>query len=138
MNSKMKRTACGLGLAMALSLAGTSAFAGVLKTPYLIYPGVNSQMTVLWQDTATEAGNVLTWDTDPTFSTNPHNMTVPEYASWNQHKYTITGLTPDTKYYYKVVDPTNGTYGTGSFWTAPAATSTHVKFLGMGDSRSQP
>jgi predicted phosphodiesterase len=104
----------------------------------MIYPGVNSQMEILWQDTATEATNTLTWDTDPSFGTNPQTVTVPEYGSYNQHMYTITGLQPDTKYYYQVADATNGVYGTGSFITAPVSNSTHVRFLGMGDSRTNP
>jgi len=136
MNRKLKRSACRLGVVAALSLASTSAFAGVMKSPYLIYPGVNSQMEVLWQDNGTETTNTLSWGTDTTYSLG--SVTVPEYGSANQHRYIITGLTPNTKYYYQVSDATNGVYGSGSFITAPDDSATSVRFLGLGDSRSNP
>jgi predicted phosphodiesterase len=135
MNRTMKNTLRGLGVAAAFSLLGTSAFAGILKHPYLIYPGQNTRMQVLWQDDASEATNTVSWGTDTTYSMG--SAAVPEYGD-KQHKYTITGLTPNTKYYYRVADTTNGVYGAGSFITAPADNVTSIRFLGMGDSRSQP
>ena len=134
MDSKMKKIARSLGLAAALTLAGTSAFAGLLKHPYLIYPGVNTQMEVLWQDNATETTNTLSWGTDTSYALG--SVTVPQYGGSNQHKYTITGLTPNTTYYYQVSDATNGVYGSGSFITAPDDSATSVKILAMGDSRT--
>ena len=68
MNYKIKKYLRSLGLAAAFSLLGTAAFAGLLKSPYLIYPGQNSTMQVLWQDTASETGNTLSWGTDTTYS----------------------------------------------------------------------
>jgi len=139
MNAKMKKTLGSLALGLALSSCASAAFAGILKSPYLIYPGQNSQMTVLWQDNASEVGNTLTWGTDPTFTTNLGSTPVAEYGSANQHRYTITSLSPDTTYYYKVEATAGGTlYGSGSFITGPADNATSVRFLGMGDSRSQP
>jgi predicted phosphodiesterase len=134
MDSRMKRIACSLGLAAALTLAGTSAFAGILKHPYMIYPGVNSQMEVLWQDNASETTNTLSWGTDTSYSLG--SVMVAEYGAFNQHKYTITGLTPNTKYFYQVSDATNGVYGTGSFISGPDDSATSIRFLGMGDSRT--
>jgi predicted phosphodiesterase len=136
MNYAMKKSLQSLGLAAVFSLVGTAAFAGVLKTPYMIYPGVNSQMEVLWQDNASESTNTLSWGTDTTYSMG--SVTVPEYGAYNQHKYVITGLTPNTKYYYQVADATNGVYGSGSFITAPLESATAIRFLAMGDSRTWP
>ena len=135
MNRKMKKTACSLGLVAALSLAGTSAFAGIMRTPYLIYPAVNTQMEVLWQDNATETNNTISWGTDTTYGMG--SAVVAEYGTSNQHSYTITGLAPDTKYFYQVTDGGSNVYGTGSFITAPVVGTNHVKFIGMGDSRGQ-
>jgi predicted phosphodiesterase len=167
-----KKHLLSLGLVSTISLLSTAAFAtGVLpgtllKSPYLIYPGVNTQMEVLWQDSASQT-DTLSWYSDAGLTqlvgsadvassgvvgpaTLPADSTVTlatlqtayqnqqnNQVANNQHIYTITGLTADTKYYFKV---SNGatTYATGSFITAPADSATHVKFLGMGDSRSQP
>ena len=137
MNTMMKKTLTSLVFVLAFAVCGTSAFAGLLKNPYLIYPGVNTQMEVLWQDTATETTNTVSWGTDTSYSLG--SVTVSENNStMNQHMYTITGLQPNAKYYYKVADAANGVYGAGSFITAPEANVTHVKFLAMGDSRNNP
>ena len=139
MNNMMKKTLTGIIFTLVFAMCSTSAFAALLKNPYLIYPGVNTTMEVLWQDTQTETTNTVIWGTDPTFATTLGSATVPENNSTaNQHMYTITGLAPDTKYYFQVADATNGVYGTGSFITAPDLNSTHVKFLAMGDSRNNP
>ncbi len=114
----------------------TAAFAGVLKKPYLIYEGVNTTMTVLWQDSASESTNTLSWGTDTSYSLG--NVTVPEYGPSSQHRYHITGLQPGTKYHYRVADATNGVYGAGSFLTAPEVNASSVKFLAFGDTRSAP
>jgi hypothetical protein len=102
------------------------------KGTYLIYPGDNTKMTVLWQLPMTQ-GCTLAWGTDTSYSTDSNTTT--EYGD-HQHSCTITGLTPGTKYYYKV---TAGTFETtGSFRAAPAADATSVKFLAYGDTRTYP
>ncbi|HBA88143.1 MAG TPA: hypothetical protein DCZ75_09220 [Geobacter sp.] len=117
-------------VALALVLCATAAFAGIRKAPYLMFEGSNTSMSVLWQTDATES-NTLRWGTDTAYTTG--QATVGVYGSDFQHKYTITGLQPDTKYYYEVAG-----YGTGSFRTAPASSATSLKFLAYGDSRSYP
>jgi predicted phosphodiesterase len=136
MNTMKKKALTSLVFVLAFAVFSTAAFAGILKHPYLIYPGQNTTMEVLWQDNATETTNVLSWGTDTLYSMG--SITSPEYGSANQHAYTITGLTPNTKYYYQVADQTNGVYGAGSFITAPDDNVTAIRFIGMGDSRSQP
>ena len=42
----------------------TQGFANVRKGPYLIYPNVNTQMTVLWQLDATTSSSNIAWGTD--------------------------------------------------------------------------
>ena len=144
----MKKALAGLACGLAVTACGTAAFAatGVLKSPYLVYPVTSSQpgtatsMEVLWQDNDT-ATDTIKWGTDTTYSmgtetSNEYNVT-SNLAYGHQHAYTITGLQPDTKYYYEVIDENNSTYP-GSFITAPDASKTHVKFLAQGDSRSVP
>ncbi len=150
MNTKMKKALAGLacGLAIAAGAASASAANGVLKTPYLLYPNVPTQMEVLWQDNNTETDN-LTLYSDSAYSQVVCSDTSAEYsvtgtaAYGHQHAYifgntTACGpLTPDTMYYYSVTDSTSTTYQ-GFFMTAPYATDTHVRFIAQGDSRSQP
>lgn len=105
----------------------------VEKGPYLIYPGDNTQMTVLWQLDAT-AACTLEWGLDTTYSTG--SIQTAEYGSDHQHKYVISNLTPNARYYYRVTAA--GGYHTGSFLTAPADTATNLKFLAYGDTRTYP
>jgi predicted phosphodiesterase len=136
MYSAIKKALCGLSLMLALSVFSTSAFAGVLKKPYMIYEGQNPTMTVLWQDNAVENDNTISWGTDTGYGLG--SVTVPGYGPSNQHKYMITGLAPSTKYYYKVAAADGTVYGTGSFLTAPENDAKSVKFLAFGDTRSGP
>jgi predicted phosphodiesterase len=153
----MRRALSYMVFVLVFAVCGTTAFAGSnsLKTPYLIYPGTNTTMMVLWQDVAT-ATDTLFWGTNPACNTltsttrsTCSTASVSEVTSSypgapgadvnsslpHQHIYTITGLTPNTRYYYLV---SNGStvYGSGSFITAPAATATSVKFLAIGDTRT--
>jgi hypothetical protein len=110
-----------------------STESGFKKGPYLIYPGDNTQMTVLWQMTST-AGCTLAWGTDISYSTGSTATT--EYGTDHQHKFKITGLAPGTKYYYRIM--AGDAESTGSFRTAPSATATDVKFFAYGDTRTNP
>ena len=105
----------------------------MLKTPYLIYPGVVGQMEVLWQLSSSYT-STFEWGTDLSYSLS--SVQNNEYNSSNQHAYTITGLLPATKYYYRVT--TYGVSYTGSFVSAPAGDATQLKFLAYGDTRSYP
>ena len=113
-------------------LQETQPVAVVKKGPYLIYPGDNTQMMVLWQlDTTQDC--TLEWGTDTNYG---NSATSSEYSSDHQHRYTITSLTPGAKYYYRV--EMYGSYLTGSFLAAPAADAQNVKFLAYGDTRTNP
>ncbi|MHC4538507.1 MAG: phosphodiester glycosidase family protein [Planctomycetota bacterium] len=121
-----------------LTLVGTpsdvpgAVATGVRKGPYLIYPGDNTQMMVLWQLNTTQECT-LEWGTD----TNYGNAVISsEYGSDHQHLYTIGGLAPGVKYYYRV--EVGGDYHTGSFLAASAADGESAKFLAYGDTRSNP
>jgi len=63
-------------------------------------------------------------------------VTSSEYGSEHQHQYTITGLAPGAKYYYRV--EVDGDYHTGSFLAAPATDAENVKFMAYGDTRTNP
>jgi hypothetical protein len=101
------------------------------KPPYLVWLGDPTTMQVLWQ-TATSWPCSIQWGTDTnyTLGTEPTS----EFGSDHQHQYTLTGLVPGQKYYYRVIfDQT--TY-TGSFLAAPPAGTSRLKFIAYGDTRT--
>jgi hypothetical protein len=119
-----------IAAAIAFVLASTNAFASISKGPYLLFTGQNTSMDVAWQSSATES-NTVKWGTDTTYGLGTAAST--EYdATTHQHRFTVSGLQPGTKYYYQV----DG--AAGSFVTAPAAAATAVKILSTGDTRSYP
>jgi hypothetical protein len=103
-----------------------------LKPPYVFFPGDPTQMKVLWQLTAWDTTRIA-WGADTTCSLGTA-LTYP-YGDY-QHAYTITGLTPGTKYYYRVTN--EGVVHRGSFFAAPPPTTTRLKFMAYGDTRTNP
>jgi hypothetical protein len=103
------------------------------KGPYLIYPGNNTEMTVLWQLYETVECR-LEWGLDETCSAG--SVESSEYGNDHQHKITISGLVPDSKYYYRVIVGDQENFG--SFRSAPAAEAESLKFLAYGDTRTYP
>jgi hypothetical protein len=103
------------------------------KVPYLVYGGSNTEMDVHWQiilpDTCT-----IEWGTDQTYSLG--SVPTAGYGSDYQHAYTITGLTPGTQYYYRVL--VEAQQYAGYFRAAPPDEATAVKFFAYGDTRTYP
>ncbi len=123
----MKRS---FALLLIFCLTTSFASAAVIKGPYLIYPGTNTEMMVLWQKDVTQ-GCAIEWGENTSYTDG--SAAVPEYGSDNQHKYTITSLTPGTKYYYRIDSNDNLT---GSFYAAPANDANDVKLFAYGDTRN--
>ena len=96
MNSKLRSIVVVWGIVFTCTIIANAA---IKKGPYLFYPGTNSQMTVLWQLDSTQSCT-LEWGQDTSYSDGSTPTT--EYGSDHQHKYTITGLTVNTQYYYRV------------------------------------
>jgi len=113
---------------LGMALSSTAPF---LKTPYLLYEGTNSEMTVIWQLEDTQQCT-LEWGTDTTYSIG--NVQTTEYGSDHQHLYTITALAPGTQYFYQV--SCSGVFYPGSFFSAPPVTATDIKFFVYGDTRT--
>lgn len=116
-------------LLFTVGMFNASAESNFIKSPYLLFEGSNTSMSLLWQ-TSDDQANVIKWGTDTSYTMGQE--TVGTYGTDHQHKFTINGLKPATKYYYDVDGQT------GSFVTAPADDATSVKFLSYGDSRTQP
>ncbi len=112
------------------------------KAPYLIYEGVNTEMTVLWQIDGSQPCRI-SWGLDESYSLS--SVITKEYGSSHQHKYAVSDLIPGEKYFYKVVAlvGVEGEFqeidiGTGSFLAAPSEDATDLKFFVCGDTRGAP
>jgi hypothetical protein len=115
----------------------------ILKHPYLMLTGKNTEMKILWQikddlaiskvDLTWKAASDATWETVSPSS-------VENQAFLYQH--TLTGLTAATLYDYKVnitqQDQTEAKSYSGSFTTPPADDADSVSFYSYGDTRSNP
>ena len=119
------------GSPTATAVSGCTAVI-LTKGPTLIYTGDNTKMRVFWQWTS-NATFQMQWGTGTTYTSgnvavNPTNTTTHLYT------YDITGLTPGTKYNYRVV--TGSQCSSGTFYAAPASSATSVKFVSYGDTRT--
>jgi hypothetical protein len=122
-----------IGTAFLVTIHGGVASGALRKGPYLIYPGVNTEMTVLWQLDDTQSCT-LEWGEDTVYGDGC--VITTEYGNDHQHSYTITNLEPGAKYHY-LVTCGSGEYE-GSFHAAPPAGADSVKILVYGDTRTYP
>jgi hypothetical protein len=102
------------------------------KQPLLIWPGDPTQMKVAWQLNST-ASSTIDWGTDTTYALG--SQATAEYGTDHQHAYTITGLTPGWKYFYRVTTAGDPVYK-GSFHAAPPSNQSDVKLFVYGDTRT--
>ncbi|MFH1683686.1 MAG: metallophosphoesterase family protein [Candidatus Margulisiibacteriota bacterium] len=101
------------------------------KGPYLLYTNDNSSMTVIWQATSASFNSYIEWGRSAAYG----DRAAVFGNSANLFRYTINGLTPQSRTYYKVtVD--NDSYS-GSFMTAPSNAS-DLTFYAYGDNRDGP
>ncbi len=102
------------------------------KGPTLIFTGDNTKMRVFWQWTS-NATFQMEWGTSTSYGSG--NVAVnPSNTTTHLYQYVISGLTPGTKYYYEVAVGTQCSGGT--FYAAPAANASSVKFTSYGDTRT--
>lgn len=102
------------------------------KGPELVVTKSNTSKKIFWQWNANSSFRV-DWGT--TTSYGKTSATISAYNTTSHlYSYTITSLTPGTKYYYRVVTGTN--YAPGSFRAAPPASGTTLKFVSYGDTRT--
>jgi hypothetical protein len=117
-------------LSFDLELTGTEA-ASVTRGPYL-QMGTPSSVVVRWR-TGGATNSRVRYGTDlANLTSNADNL-----LSTTEHEVALTGLAPDTRYYYSV-GTTTGTLAGGSdylFYTAPTAASTlPTRIWAIGDS----
>ncbi|NOX85037.1 MAG: T9SS type A sorting domain-containing protein [Chlorobi bacterium] len=102
------------------------------KAPYLLFTGNNDEMLIVWQLDSTKTCHVE-WGTDTIYADG--SVYTEEYGDDHQHKTTLTGLTPNTKYFYRVsCDNTNIEYG--SFISGAEESAEEISFYAYGDTRT--
>lgn len=103
------------------------------KAPYVLYTGKNTEMLIIWQILGT-SNCKIDWGADETYALG--SQSTSEYGTAHQHKITLSGLTPATKYFYKVT--CNNEIKTGSFLSGANDSETAVSFYAYGDTRTNP
>ena len=98
--------------------------------PYLIYPDHIEQMTLLWQTHDTPGSTTIQWGETDSYGSQSSEATP---FGKHQFKYNITGLKPDTRYFYKVT--VDGEEKTGFFKSAPRPEKKVLTFYALGDTR---
>jgi hypothetical protein len=104
------------------------------KGPDLIYTGSSTAMKVFWQ-WSSNASFRVDWGTSSAYSASSPAISATDSAN-HLYAYTISGLNPGTKYFYRVV--TGSQYSAGTFVTAPDNSADAVNFVSYGDDRSNP
>jgi hypothetical protein len=104
------------------------------KGPDLVYTGSSTAMKLFWQWTANATFRV---DWGATASFGASSPTISAYDATNHlYSFTLTGLTPGAKVFYRVV--VGSQFADGTFFAAPDAAATSLKFVSYGDTRSNP
>jgi hypothetical protein len=104
------------------------------KGPELVYTKASTSMKIFWQ-WSSNASFRVDWGTSSGYGSSSPAVSASDTTN-HLYNYTITGLTAGTKYYYRVV--TGSQYAPGTFYTAPSASATTLKFFSYGDTRSNP
>jgi len=115
-----------------LYLKAATETSDFVKGPYLLYPADNTKMLIIWQTLNTNTCTV-DWGTDNTYSLG--STTTFEYGTAHQHKIILDGLTPGTKYFYRVTT-NNSSTKMSTFISGAADTATVVSFYSYGDTRT--
>ncbi len=123
-------TSSDLGFSLELLGSQQSAGGGTLtRSPYL-QRGSQTEITIRWRtniptDSRVELGA----------SVGNYTITVDSTTLISEHIVRVTGLTPDTKYFYRVGSTTQSLQGAADnfFTTAPTAGSRKVRIAAFGD-----
>ncbi|MEQ8224743.1 MAG: metallophosphoesterase family protein [Candidatus Eremiobacterota bacterium] len=108
------------------------------KGPYLIYPGNNTSMTVMWQTDKVPGDMIIEWGNTTAYGNQAQYSSIQtnDPNDVNLYSYTISNLAPGTKTYYQVY--IDGAKYPGSFMTAPGENESSLSFYAYGDTRDNP
>lgn len=107
------------------------------KGPYLVYPGNNTSMTVMWQTYETPVRSTIEWGYTEHYAEG--KVTIFENnmgKDGHQFSYTIKGLPHNTRIHYRVT--VGGQFYSSSFKTAPHDSDTSLSFYAYGDTILYP
>lgn len=114
-----------------MEMAGVTSFtSNVVRGPYLQVGG-QTRIMIRWR-TDVPTDSRVTWGTS--FGT--YTNTVDSTSFTTEHMVTLSGLTPDTKYYYTIGNTSTVLQGTvdNNFSTLPPTNTTRkIKILAFGD-----
>ena len=115
-----------LFLLLALAIGPLSAQV-IDRYPYIQQP-TETSVLIAW-NTATSAVGTVSWGSSPLAL----NNSMSDTAITQKHALTLSGLQPNTQYYYQVV--TDGGYSSAveHFWTAKPIENKAIKFLHYAD-----
>jgi predicted phosphodiesterase len=108
----------------------------ILKGPYLLYQNSPDSIAVMWQTDSTYEC-LIEWGLDDTVFDNQSVSTEIDTGLYgHRHKFMITGLIPETKYFYQV--HADSAINKGSFRTAPEFIPEVFTFFAIGDPQIYP
>ena len=114
-----------------LSTISLITSAAVLRGPYL-QQGDSDSMIVKWRSSSSYVGQVK-------YGTSPSNlnMTANESSVHSNHRVSVTGLSPSTRYYYSI-GSSSSTEASGSSYffetSPPRGTAVSTRIWALGDS----
>lgn len=116
---------------------GLAHAAGFSKGPYLLLPPSNTEFSIIWQADDTPQKSYVEWGVSDQYGNqSPFLSESGNGINEHQFQYTISGLLPASRYYYRVT--IDSTSVSGSFYTAPQSVFDSVVFYSFGDTRSFP
>lgn len=125
------------GLALVAMLAVPCGAASIVRGPYLVFPGDNSEMVVVWQTDAPPKTCRIRWGPTPECKQASGMLTGnEEHEGRYQFTHRLTGLSPGEKHHYTVEVDDSTT--ASAFLAAPSTTEPDLTLYAYGDTRSYP
>ena len=111
-----------------LLLSSTLSYSQVVDRYNFVQRPTETGITIAWRTSSLSTGTIE-WGTDA-FNL---NNTLTESGATQKHYFDISGLTPNTKYYYQTTTDGGFTSALDFFYTAKTDASTKMTFLHYGD-----
>jgi len=124
----LRKTFYMRALLIILLITSQSTYAQIVDRYNYVQKPTETGVTIAWR-TASSSIGTITWGVDAFNLTN----TETETSATQKHFFDITGLTPNTKYYYQTTTDGGFTSAIDFFYTAKADSNKNFSFLHYGD-----